>query len=186
MKLFFISAFVFISIYTSAQKSIRFSSQNYVGLMEGEHGSSLQLQTINGVRFNSWFVGLGAGIDWYYRRSIPIFASANMDFLKKEKRSFFLSANAGINFPWQTDNYHNEWGYDETKSYSGLYWGAGVGYKIGMGKGNDALLMQLGYDYKHVGEKVAYPYMVFDSQSDPNDQFEYHLRRLSFKIGWSF
>jgi len=175
-----------MSICTSAQKKVNFSSQNYMGLLEGEHGSSIQLQTINGVKFNNWFVGLGAGIDWYYRRSIPVFTSVNMDFLKKKKRSFYLSANAGINFPWQTDNYHNEWGYSETKSNSGLYWSAGLGYKIGIGKGNDALLMQLGYDYKHVSEKVNLPYVILTPETDPHDQFDYHLRRLSFKVGWSF
>ena len=185
MKLFFVTTFVFFSIFAFGQKKAGFSSQNYAGLLEGEHGSSLQLQTINGVRFSSWFVGAGVGIDWYYRRSIPVFASVNKDFLRKEKRSFYVSANAGVNFPWQTDNYHNEWGYEETKSYSGLYWSAGFGYKIGLGKGNDALLMQLGYDYKHVSEKTIVPYMVFDDRP-PNDQFEYHLRRLSCKIGWNF
>lgn len=91
MKLFFITAFAFISICTSAQKKTNFSSQNYVGLLEGEHGSSLQLQTINGARFSSWFVGLGAGIDWYYRRSIPIFTSVNKEFLKKRKKFLFVS-----------------------------------------------------------------------------------------------
>ena len=186
MKLFFITAFAFICVCTTAQKKVNFSSQNYAGLLEGEHGSSLQLQTINGARFSSWFVGLGAGIDWYYRRSIPVFASINKDFLKKEKRSFYVSANAGINFPWQTDNYHNEWGYIETKSYAGLYWSAGLGYKIGMGKKNDALLIQLAYDYKHLGEKVNDPYMIYESQNDPNDRFDYHLRRLSCKVGWNF
>jgi len=185
MKLLVTMVFVFLGMCVCAQKKASFSSQNYVGLLEGEHGSSLQLQTINGVKFNRWFVGLGAGIDWYYRRSIPVFASVNMDFLKKQKRSFYLSANAGINYPWQTDNYHNEWGYNETKSYSGLYWSAGLGYKIGIGKGDDALLMQLGYDYKRVSEKVVYPYMVY-TDNDPNDRFDYHLRRLSLKMGWSF
>lgn len=185
MKLFFITAFVFLSICTFAQKKVGFSSHNYIGLLEGEHGSSLQLQTINGAAFSSWFVGAGVGIDWYYRRSIPVFASVNKDLFKKEKRSFYASANAGVNFPWQIDNYHNEWGYDETKSYPGLYWSAGLGYKIGMGKGNDALLLQLGYDYKHVSEKVVVPYMVFNDMG-PNDEFDYHLRRLSCKVGWSF
>ena len=185
MKLFFVSASLFISLCVTAQKRVNFSSQNYAGLLEGEHGSSLQLQTINGVKFSNWFVGVGTGIDWYYRRSISVFASVNMDFLKKEKRSFYLSGNVGVNFPWQTDDYHNEWGYTETNSNSGLCWSAGIGYRIGMGKGNDALLFQLGYDYKHVGEKVSYPYMVFESQ-DPNHRFDYHLRRLSAKVGWSF
>ena len=185
MKLFFASALLLISLCATAQKKVNFSSQNYAGLLEGEHGSSLQLQTINGLKFSSWFVGLGTGIDWYYRRSIPVFASVNMDFLRKEKRSFYLSGNVGINFPWQTNDYYTEWGYNETSSYSGFYWSVGLGYRIGMGKGNDALLFQLGYDYKHVGEKVSYPYMVFESQ-DPNHHFDYHLRRLSAKVGWSF
>jgi len=185
MKLFFITAFVLLSICMSAQKKVNFSSQNYIGLLEGGRGSSLQLQTINGARFDSWFIGLGTGIDWYYLRSIPLFASVNRDFFKKAKRSFYLSANAGLNFPWQTDNYHNEWGYSDTKAYSGLYWSAGLGYKIGIGKMDDALLIQLGYDYKHLSEKVNYPFMVFESQN-PNDKFDYHLRRLSARIGWSF
>jgi len=185
MKLFFASALLLISLCATAQKKVNFSSQNYAGLLEGEHGSSLQLQTINGVKFSSWFVGLGTGIDWYYRRSIPVFTSVNMDFLKKEKRSFYLSGNVGINFPWQMNDYYNEWGYNETESSAGVYWSTGLGYKIGMGKGNDALLLQLGYDYKHVSEKVTLPYMVFDSMG-PNDQFDYHLRRLSAKVGWSF
>ena len=119
MKLFFIMAFALLGICAPAQKKVNFSSQNYVGLLEGEHGSSLQLQTINGVKFNRWFVGLGAGIDWYFRRSVPIFTSVTADFLKKEKRSFYFAANVGINFPWQIDDYHNEWGYIETKSSPG-------------------------------------------------------------------
>jgi len=186
MKLIFITAFVLISICSSAQKKAIFSSQNYAGLLEGEHGSSLQLQSINGIRFSNWFVGAGAGIDWYYRRSIPVFASVNMDFLKKQKRNFYLSADGGINFPWQSDDYLNEWGYAETESHSGPYWSAGLGYKIGIGKGNDALLMQIGYDYKQVSEQVILSYINLSPETDPHDQFDYHLRRLSLKVGWSF
>lgn len=183
MKLFLISTIALISLFASAQKKATFSSQNYIGLLEGEQGSSLQLQTINGVKFKDWFFGLGTGIDWYYRRSIPFFASANMGFLKNKKRSFFISGNVGINFPWQTNDYHNAWGYTETKSYAGLYWSTGLGYKIGMGKGNDALLIQLAYDYKHVAERSDYMYLI---EQNPNDRFDYHLRRLSAKIGWNF
>jgi hypothetical protein len=101
MKFFFITAFALISICTSAQKKANFSSQNYAGLLEGEHGSSLQLQTITEL---SSIIGLLAGSRYRLELSPehPRFTSVNMDFLKKEKRSFYLSANAGINFPWQT------------------------------------------------------------------------------------
>ena len=46
MKLFFITAFAFTCICTSAQKKTNFSSENYAGLLEGEHGSSLNYKQL--------------------------------------------------------------------------------------------------------------------------------------------
>jgi hypothetical protein len=192
MKLFFITAFVFISITTTAQNKMVFSSQNYIGLLEGEYGSKFQLQTINGLKYKTWFVGLGTGIDWYYRRSIPAFVSFSKDFFKNGNRNFYVSAAGGLNFPWKDDNNYNEWGYNVEKSHSGFYYEAGFGYKIGIGKKNDALLIQLGYSYKHISEnaKNFNYYMVNmtpgSQQYDFTNRFDYRLRRLSLKLGWSF
>ena len=192
MKLFFIAAFVFISITTTAQRKISFSSQNYAGLLEGEHGSKFQLQTINGFKYKTWFAGFGTGIDWYYRRSIPAFVSLSKDFFRKGNRNFYLSTAVGSNFPWEADNNYNEWGYTVEKSHSGVYYDAGFGYKIGIGKKNDALLIQVGYSYKHISEDVKnYIYftspVVFNSQeSDFTNRLDYYLRRLSLKFGWNF
>ena len=191
MKLFFVVAFSLITINLAAQKKIFFSSQNYAGLLEGESGSQFQLETINGLKYKSWFAGLGTGIDWYYKRSIPVFLSVNKDLLKKQKRNFFIAANGGINFPWEKSGYNNEWGYTVKKAIPGIYWEGGFGYKIGMRKTNDALLIQLGYSYKYVGEKIQNNYITpFSdfvlSQESPNDRFNYHLKRLSIKVGWSF
>src|SRR5215510_11349763 len=110
MRLVLITLFVAACIPVTAQNKVNFSSQNYLGLLEGEHGSEFQLQTINGVMYKSWFAGLGTGLDWYYLRSIPVFASVNKSFFKKGKRSFYASADGGINYPWKTDDYYNEWG----------------------------------------------------------------------------
>lgn len=179
--------FVFSDISTKAQDKILFSSKNYVGLLEGEDGSQFQLQTINGFNYKAWFVGLGTGLDWYYQRTIPLFASLNRDFLKKEKRNFYLSADGGINFPWQNNNYYYEWGYGDGKFYPGLYWSAGLGYKIGLGKNADALLMHLGYSYKQLAEKVVTVLPCFNPPCpESTDRFDFRLRRLSLKVGWSF
>ncbi len=192
MKLFIITALSFITMAATAQYKIIFSSQNYVGLLEGEHGSGFQLQTINGIKYKTWFAGLGTGIDWYYHRSIPAFLSLNKDFYKRGNRNFYAAVDGGINFPWKDDKNNNEWGYTIVKSSPGFYGEAGLGYKIGISKKNDAILLQLGYSYKHVSEKVKTPiyYMyppVYDFQgSSLTNRLDYRLQRLSLKIGWNF
>jgi hypothetical protein len=191
MKLFFTTVLTIISVLALGQRSTRFSSQNYVGLLEGEQGSKFQLQTINGIKYKTWFAGIGTGIDWYYRRSIPAFMSLNKDFLIKGNRNFFIATDVGANFPWQVDK--NSYAYSIEKSIPGFYWGAGLGYKVGIGKLNDAIQLQLGYSYKHVGEKVKtiyyYDYvtpMITQPRPEMTNRFDYYLRRLSFKIGWNF
>ena len=193
MKLFLMIAVVIINATTTlAQHKATFSSQNYVGLLEGEQGSKFQLQTINGFKYKTWFAGVGTGIDWYYRRSIPVFMSFNKDFLAKGNRNFFFATDVGANFPWLVDKNSYVWSYSIEKSIPGFYWGAGVGYKVGIGKLNDGILLQLGYSYKHVGEKaktVYYYYpvpMITDPKPDMTNRFDYYLRRLSLKVGWNF
>jgi hypothetical protein len=192
MKLFLMLAVTIISIGALAQRSAKFSSQNYIGLLEGEQGSKFQLQTINGIKYKTWFAGIGTGIDWYYRRSIPAFMSLNKDFLIKGNRNFFIATDIGANFPWQVDK--NSYAYSSVeKSIPGLYWGAGLGYRVGIGKLNDGILLQFGYSYKHMGEKVKtiyyYDYvspMIMQPRPDMTNRFDYYLRRLSLKIGWNF
>jgi hypothetical protein len=191
MKLFFIVSFSLIASSVTAQKKIFFSSQNYAGLLEGESGSQFQLETINGVKYKSWFAGLGTGIDWYYKRSFPVFLSINESFSQRRNRNFFIAANGGVNFPWEKSGYTNEWGYTVKKAIPGIYWESGFGYRIGMRKTNDALIIQFGYSYKYVGEKIQNNYIIpssyfAPSQEYPNDRFNYHLKRLSLKFGWSF
>lgn len=83
-----------------AQTKPRFSTQNTVGILIGGSDNAPQLQTVNGVAFNNWFTGIGAGIDWYYQRSIPVFVSANRYFTTGPRRQVFLTTGAGINYPW--------------------------------------------------------------------------------------
>src|SRR5689334_8657847 len=77
----------------------RFSSQNYAGILEGESGTSLQVQTINGLRYKTWFAGVGTGLDYYYQRTIPLFLSVSK-FLSSTKVPLYFNGDAGINFIW--------------------------------------------------------------------------------------
>lgn len=190
MKLFFLLTCLCLIMIGNAQKNISFSSQNYIGLLEGEHGSKLQLQTINGARYKSWFAGLGVGLDWYYQRSVPLFISLNKDFFKKGKRSFFASADGGMNFPWGEDNNLVQFGYETDKLLNGLYWGLGLGYKIGLGAQSDGILLQVCYNYKYSGKDTKVNYYNIDPLSEPYqngiNRYEYHLQRLSLKLGFQF
>jgi hypothetical protein len=187
MKLLFIIVALLMNVSASAQEKIHFSSQNYIGLLEGEQGSKFQLQTINGVVYKTWFVGLGTGIDWYYQRSIPAFASLSKHFFNKASRSFYASLDGGINYPWKEDEYYNAWGYGNTELEPGGYWSAGLGYKIGIGKKNEGILMHLGYSYKHLTEKITTVSPCLIGPCPENtEKFNYSLRRLSLKVGWNF
>jgi hypothetical protein len=195
MKIIAASILMFMILSnTTAQHKINFSSQNYVGLLEGEQGSKFQLQTVNGIKYKTWFFGLGTGLDWYYLRSIPAFLSINKDFYKKGNRNFFVAADGGINFPWKDDKQEAQMQYQFGKLVNGPYWAAGFGYKIGIGKKNDAVLLQIAYSYKYIGEKIKPTYFYTDvtypitnpQQQEYDQQYDYHLRRLSLKIGWNF
>lgn len=178
--------FLCLSICVSAQQKPGFSTQNYIGMVAGNNETEFQLQTINGIKWRSWFGGIGAGIDWYYLRSIPVFASVNRNFLQKGKRSVLFSADAGVNFPWAQNIYYDFPPYDR-KQNSGLYWAGSIGYKFGVGKADNAILMQLGYSFKRLGEITTSPTFCINPPCPLNiEKYDYRLKRISVRLGWGF
>src|SRR5450432_2856838 len=81
----------------------QFHSVNSVGLLEGQTGSSFQLQTINGAQYRSWFAGIGLGLDFYRYRTIPLFLDIRRQFGRSTNK-LIVYADMGINFFWLTDN----------------------------------------------------------------------------------
>ena len=189
MKFFSITAaaLLLLSNGTLAQKKFSFSSQTYVGIVSGEDYTELQIQAINGVKINKWFGGIGTGIDWYYLRSVPLFASVNRDIFQKGKKTFLLTADAGINFPWKDERYYWIDYVSDSKQSPGLYWAGGISYKFGVGKSDNAVLLNFGYSYKQAKETVTNIYPCFSPPCTPNvESFNYKLKRLSVRIGWAF
>ncbi len=60
------------SAYTQKSK-VKFNSLNMFGVAAGESRPSGLFQTVNGVRYKNWFAGIGAGLDYYSYRTIPVF-----------------------------------------------------------------------------------------------------------------
>jgi len=173
-----------LSTSIGAQGKWKFGSQNYAGILEGESGTALQLQTINGFRNKTWFAGVGTGIDYYFQRSIPLFVSV-AKFLPEGKLPFYLNGDIGINFPWsKNDIYYFQ---DPGKISSSLYWAGGLGYKFGSKKKEDGVLLNFGYSFKHLINETEYtnPCLVPPCPVS-TERYDYRLRRLSVKIGWMF
>lgn len=171
----------------NAQQKVKFSSQTYTGILAGEVNAELQLQLINGVKWKKWFGGVGAGIDWYYTRSVPVFASVNRDIFKKGRNTLLLTGDIGINIPWaEPYNYLSDFTYSgEFKR--GLYWASGVGYKFGVGKSENALTMNFGYSFKQTSQEIINNYPCLSPPCNPViEKYDYKLNRLSIRLGWIF
>jgi hypothetical protein len=174
----------FIYLSGCAQDNLKFSSRNYAGITEGESGTSFQLQTINGMRYKTWFAGIGTGLDYYFQRSIPLFVSV-AKFLPSAKTPFYFSGDIGINFPWERKGIY--YFQDPGTSSPSLYWAGGLGYKFGFKKRNEGFLLNFGYSYKHLYNETEYtnPCLIPPCPVS-KERYDYRLRRLSVKVGWMF
>ena len=182
--IFILMVSVFVSSSLFSQEKWKFSSQNYAGITEGESGTGFQLQTINGFRKKTWFAGVGTGIDYYFQRSIPLFVSV-AKFLPSSKFPVYFNGDIGINFPWvRNDLYY----FQSPGEYSSsLYWAGGLGYKFGFKKNNNGVLLNFGYSYKHLINETEYTNQcLIPPCSVSKERYNYHLRRVSVKVGWMF
>jgi hypothetical protein len=184
---FFLLCLCFIAGLSYSQSKIRYGSQNYVGLLEGEYKAAFQLQTIHGLRYKTWYGGLGAGLDYYMFRTIPVFATINKDLVFKG-RTFYISGDVGTNYPWINDNPHIMiFGEGSSKYSRGFYWAGGLGYKAFAKNKTDAFIINLGYSFKRINQKRETPGFCSDPPCSVNvEQFKYQLNRISAKVGWQF
>jgi hypothetical protein len=186
-KVIFFSCMLLACSTGYTQGKAKFSSQIAAGLLVGETNTEFQLQTINGLKWKKWFGGIGAGIDWYNVRTVPVFASVNRDIYKKGKNIFLLTGDIGVNFPW-AQSYMSYLDFSYGSDYKpGLYWASGVGYKFGVGKGDNALMMNFGYSYKQSKQEISNLYPCFNPPCTPSvETYDYRLKRLSIRLGWIF
>jgi hypothetical protein len=139
--------------FSGAQKTLSFSSQNYAGLLEGDNGSALNLQSVNGINYKKWFSGVGVGIDYYRIRSVPLFLSVNRN-IEIGQNIFYITADGGWNFPWLREN-EQTWNGSNFKV--GIIAGTGVGYKILINESKQALLLNAGYSFKRLNDTRDIP-----------------------------
>jgi hypothetical protein len=155
-----------------------------VGMMGGESAAKPQFQATTGLRSGSLFAGVGAGLDHYYLRSIPVFADLRANL--GHKQSAFLYLQGGYNFPY---NNHNDILIDIATSvhhYSGgLYFDTGLGYRIHVNTFH-RILLSAGYSRKELYDRLVNSYC--EIVPCHQDEYKYHFRvgRISARLSWEF
>lgn len=166
------------SAVAQEKEKVKFSSINQFGMLKGSSDQTYQLQTVNGVKYKTWFAGIGVGLEEYYVKTIPVFVDVRKNLLK-QNASPFLYADLGVSFPsekedkgaWQTSVYNK-----------GLYYDAGLGYNIPI-KGRLAFNFSAGLSYKKLHEERVYG-EAFGGNG--KEYFEYSFRRISIKTALQF
>ncbi len=171
-----------ISFAACAQKKTKFSSINMAGIVAGKSGSYQTLQSVNGLNYKEWFAGIGAGIDYYKYKSIPVFFDLRTSVAKT---NFFVFADLGYNFPS-----HNKPGkeiyYYNTYNFSGGFYNeTGAGFKVKLTR-RSHLLFTSGYSYKKLNNKVGVinPCLIAPCPIEYST-YEYGYGRVVFKAGVS-
>jgi hypothetical protein len=153
------------------------------GFLEGQKGTSLQLQTINGFQHKTWFGGIGVGLDYYFVRSIPVFADFRKN-LFSERLPLFVYADAGMHFPWVKKGVETQWHTSDFES--GFFYELGLGYKAKLNSRN-ALVFSAGFSQKQMAELRKDPYIWGPPGMQVHtNRFDYKLNRISVKAGFQF
>ncbi|HYK57418.1 MAG TPA: hypothetical protein VEV15_13200 [Flavisolibacter sp.] len=182
MKLICFVLFIWLCLGNSAvaqeKEKIKFSSINQAGFLKGSSDQTYQLQTINGVKYKTWFAGIGVGLEEYYLKTIPVFIDVRKN-LFEHKASPFLYADLGISFPSEKED---KGAWQMSVYNKGLYYDVGLGYNIPI-KGSLAFNFSAGLSYKQLHEERTY-WESFGGNG--KEYFEYSFRRVSLKVALQF
>lgn len=196
MRKHFIVAGLFMLFVTVGfgQHGWKFRSDDYVGLASGQLGNYGVVETVNGVCKGPWFLGIGAGLDYYRFRSIPLFVSVTRELpIFPKAGGLFVYLDGGIDLPRYTKSVPFDAGFDSYSSrfHAGTWYNGSLGYRIKLGaKTQKALLFSAGYGVKKLKEEDTAPAIcaVFGACQIGTEMYvyEYLNRMLLLRIGFSF
>ena len=161
-----------------------FSSQISSGIVEGQQNTNFHVEILNGIHYKTWFGGIGAGLDYYYYRSIPVYLSG-IKYISPRNHSFFIQGDAGANFVWEDEmiSNRNEVGHEFKP---GLYWNGILGFATGLDRKN-AFSFGLGYSYKSFKEIKEVVVICYNPPCENTfETYQYNLKRLTLRLGWQF
>jgi hypothetical protein len=183
------TAFLFITIVMSAQTNKKpvFYVHPQAALLNGDHSVSGQVQVSGGIEKNALSIGIGAAIDYYKIRTVPLFADLRFAFGKD--RAIFSYLNVGSNIAWALESqYNNYWvmgGSSKSSFSNGVYTDIGIGYSFRKGKKN-SMTMSIGYSMKTISEShLETIYRDFPPYTTENHErkMDYTFNRIALRLG---
>ena len=185
IALLFFNGSIFSQTTTISTKKIQFEVNVLAGPVDGERGTSAQIEVIPGIKFKGYHVGIGTGVDYYFIRTVPVFLELKKAFTPN-KNSVFVYADAGFDYPWPSAN--NKIAEPQLNFTCGHRLAGGIGYQIAAFK-KTFLQMSVGYSYKQLKQNVQGWGTIYDPRVDWFDftqHYNYKLNRLAFNIGLCF
>jgi hypothetical protein len=169
---------------SNAQKTpgkLQFSAINSIGLLVGDRGEAFAVQTIPGLTFKQWFAGVGTGLDFYEKRTIPLFFDIRQNLFKTANTPY-LYVDAGTSFVWnKAENIFNQ---QDRSTIPRFNYETGIGYKLSVNN-KTAMIFSAGYSYKQIEEKYKtflwLPILMTSIQGDERYQAIY--RRIVIRLG---
>lgn len=179
-------AVLLFSLAVLAQnRPIQYKGHINAGVSLGDNKTNVLIQTIHGARLNTWFAGIGGGLDSYFQQSLPLFLDIRKNILNTASTPF-VYADAGVNFVAETKGQAFSRGTSLNRRPGG-YYELGAGYSIDLK--TTAINLTAGYSYKGYKEQNYGIRHAPNMEPEENVLLEtklYHLRRISFKIGFEF
>lgn len=166
-----------------AQKTaVTYSGNVAVGLLAGANKNALQLQVVNGVKYKTWQAGLGAGLDDYNTRSVPLFLQVRKAVTAKAATPY-VYVDAGYHLPYLKDT---EKFLTEVEK-GGFYGEGGIGYEVAALK-KHGFFFGLGWRVKMYTLKVnTMPYLsVWPPPENAFRDYDYTLTAVTLKTGFRF
>jgi hypothetical protein len=179
--------FLFQTAVAQQKNKFQWTSTVKAGVMFGASTDNFHMQAMTGLKYTTWQLTAGGGVDCYYWRTVPIFISLSKDLLKK-RNTPFVSSQFGINFPWIKNLEEDDW--SDYRYHKGFYGNLDAGYRIAINS-NASMTLSIGYSQKKLSaEKIYYsllePRPPFNKVETFRENYSYSFNRLSFSVGLSF
>ncbi len=166
------------TIVAQTKTPITFDSYNAVGFLAGKSPVAFAAQTVNGLRFDQWFVGAGFGIDEYKISSLPLFIDVKKMF-KVRHLLLYVYGDAGTHFTTRDKTTNN--GFSDISTKGKLYGDAGIGIQFPAGK-NSHVFLTVGNSLKTFRQIETAP----DNGFPFSYSTSYQLNRISCRAGFRF
>ncbi len=190
MKKIYVLLSLSLIIQTNAKSqqkkdSIRFSAIASMARLSGESQKLFAYQAVAGLRWQSWFGGIGAAYDRYGYKSIPVFFDIRRYINAKKSWQPYVYGDAGVNLALYSDQMPRKSDDRDYVTFRPAFYGeAGVGIDKRVSR-KLAFSLSAGYSYKQFSYVKYNQFSIWSNvrERDNSQRFDYHYRRYSIKLG---